>query len=77
MGGIKEKCIAAHRNKISNVILPDKNKKDIEDIPKDVAKQLKFHFVARIEEVLELALEKNVDEANLKDDILPFFRPKL
>lgn len=36
VGGIKEKCIAAHRNGINNVILPEKNKKDAEDIPKDV-----------------------------------------
>jgi ATP-dependent Lon protease len=36
VGGIKEKCIAAHRNGIKNVILPDKNQKDVSDIPKDV-----------------------------------------
>jgi len=36
VGGIKEKCIAAHRNGIKNVILPEKNKKDTDDIPFDV-----------------------------------------
>ncbi len=36
VGGIKEKCIAAHRNGIKQVILPVKNKKDIDDIPQDV-----------------------------------------
>jgi len=36
VGGIKEKCIAAHRNGIKNVILPEKNKKDTDDIPVDV-----------------------------------------
>ncbi len=45
VGGIKEKCIAAHRNGIKNVILPDKNKKDTDDIPIDVRKEIKFHFV--------------------------------
>ena len=40
VGGIKEKCIAAHRNNIKNVILPMKNKKDVDDIPKDVREQL-------------------------------------
>lgn len=38
VGGIKEKCIAAHRNKLTHVILPEKNRKDVDDIPKDVAK---------------------------------------
>ena len=37
VGGIKEKCIAAHRNNLKNVILPEKNRKDTEEIPKDVA----------------------------------------
>lgn len=37
VGGIKEKCIAAHRNGIKNVILPEKNQKDADEIPKDVA----------------------------------------
>lgn len=36
VGGIKEKCIAAHRNGIKNVILPEKNKKDTDEIPDDV-----------------------------------------
>ncbi len=38
VGGIKEKCIAAHRNGIKNVILPDKNKRDVDEIPEDVRK---------------------------------------
>ena len=61
VGGIKEKCIAAHRNKITNVILPKKNERDIDQIPKDVAKDMKFYFVSRIEEVLDLALESEID----------------
>lgn len=62
VGGIKEKCIAAHRNGIKNVILPEKNKKDIDDIPADVRKQMKIYFVSKVQEALELALEKKVDE---------------
>jgi ATP-dependent Lon protease len=68
VGGIKEKCIAAHRNKIKNVILPEKNKKDVDEIPKDVAKDLKLYFVTRVEEVLNLALEKDIDENFLKEE---------
>ena len=57
VGGIKEKCIAAHRNGIKNVILPEKNKKDVDDIPVDVQKDMKFFFVTRVQEALEIALE--------------------
>ena len=77
VGGIKEKCIAAHRNGIKNVILPEKNKKDIDDIPADVQKQLRFYFVSRVQEALELALEKKVDEEFLKEESMPIFKPKL
>lgn len=77
VGGIKEKCIAAHRNGIHNVILPDKNKKDVDEIPKDVMQVLKIHYVTRVEDALELALEKKVDEKFLKEEQLPIFKPKL
>ena len=53
VGGIKEKCIAAHRNGIKLVLLPEKNKKDADDIPADVRAQLKIHYVSRVEEALE------------------------
>ena len=77
VGGIKEKCIAAHRNGIRNVILPDKNKKDIDDIPPDVRSQIKFYFVTKVQEALELALEKKIDEEFLREEITPMFKPKL
>lgn len=77
VGGIKEKCIAAHRNGIRHVILPEKNRKDVDEIPKDVAKQLKLYFATRIEEVLDIALEKKIDEVFLKEEHTPIFKPKL
>ena len=61
IGGVKEKCIAAHRSGIKVVILPAKNKKDVAEIPKDVRKDLKIHYVEEIEQVLEIALEKTID----------------
>ena len=48
VGGIKEKCIAAHRNGIKNVIIPRKNKKDSKDIPMDIRKQLTLHFADHV-----------------------------
>ena len=77
VGGVKEKCIAAHRNGIRHVILPEKNRKDIDEIPKDVASQMKFYFATRIEEVLEIALEKKIDEVFLKEEHTPIFKAKL
>jgi ATP-dependent Lon protease len=56
VGGIKEKVLAAKRAGINIVILPERNKKDIEEIPKEIRKDMTFHFVQQMEEVLPLAL---------------------
>ncbi|KJR45178.1 ATP-dependent protease La [Desulfosporosinus sp. I2] len=56
IGGVKEKVLAAHRAGIKVVLLPEENRKDLEDIPENIRKILEFHFVSRIEEVLTLAL---------------------
>jgi len=56
IGGIKEKVLAAHRAGIKQIILPEWNKKDLEDIPPKVKKEIRFHFVDKMKDVLELAL---------------------
>ncbi len=56
IGGVKEKVIAAHRANIKTVILPKDNKKDLEDIPSYVLKDLQFVFVEHMDEVLKVAL---------------------
>lgn len=58
IGGVKEKVIAAHRAGIKTVILPKENKKDLEDVPKEVLKDLKFVFVSQLDEVLPVALTR-------------------
>jgi len=55
VGGIKEKVLAAHRAGIKTVILPEKNRKDVEEIPLNVRQKLDIRFVERMEEVLEQA----------------------
>ena len=57
VGGIKEKVLAAHRAGIKTVILPSWNRKDLEDIPKKVQKDIEFHFADRMLDVLKLALD--------------------
>jgi len=58
IGGVKEKVIAAHRAGIRIIILPKDNKKDLEDIPKSVTRDLSFHFAEHMDEVLKIALTK-------------------
>jgi ATP-dependent Lon protease len=57
VGGIKEKVLAAHRFGVRDVILPQANYRNVrEDLPPEVTRNLKFHFVRSIPEVLEVAL---------------------
>jgi ATP-dependent Lon protease len=57
VGGIKEKVLAAHRAGIKRVLLPDRNRKDMVDIPDSVRRDMELVFVKRIQEALELTLE--------------------
>ncbi len=57
IGGVKQKVLAAHAAGLTDVILPERNRPDIDDVPDDVRDQLAFHPVMTIGEVLELALE--------------------
>ncbi len=60
VGGIKEKVLAARRAGIHTVILPKKNEKDLEDIPDNAKKDLKFEFVQRMDEIIPLALNVKI-----------------
>jgi len=57
VGGIKEKMLAAHRAGIREVLIPARNEPDLEDVPKEVRAEMKFHFIKRVNEVLPLVLE--------------------
>lgn len=57
IGGLKEKTIAAHRAGIKKVLVPFENKKDMEEVPAKVKKELEFVFVENMDQVLEHALE--------------------
>ncbi len=57
IGGVKEKVLAARRAGVTTVILPQRNEKDLEDVPPQVREEIQFRFVEFIDEVLEHALE--------------------
>ena len=57
IGGLKQKAIAAHAAGLTDVIIPERNRADLDDIPEDVRSELTFHPVMTLGEVLELALE--------------------
>jgi ATP-dependent Lon protease len=56
IGGLKEKSVAAHRNKVSDVIIPHGNARDIEELPEEVRSTVRFHPVKTMDEVLSIAL---------------------
>jgi len=58
IGGVKEKVIAGHRAGLKTIILPKENKKDLEDVPSQIKKDIKFIFAEKIEEVLKVAIIK-------------------
>jgi ATP-dependent Lon protease len=66
IGGIKEKCLAALRANIKTVLVPERNKKDLSEIPKDIRKQLRIIPVKQLDEVLKLALKKPAKNARKK-----------
>src|SRR5215208_5564639 len=57
IGGLKQKVLAAHAAGLTDVILPERNRGDLEDVPEEVREQMAFHPVMTIDEVLEHALE--------------------
>jgi len=60
IGGLKEKSVAAHRNKISDVIIPYGNSRDVDDLPEEVRASVRFHPVKTMDEVLVIALRGDV-----------------
>ena len=64
IGGVKEKVTAAHRAGIKEVILPDLNRKDLEDVPNHVSKDLKFYFAKEILDVLKIAISGVLNKKN-------------
>ncbi len=64
VGGIKEKVLAAHRNGLKTIILPKRNELDLDDVPEEIKKTMKFVFVETVDEVIEKALVKGRTRKN-------------
>jgi ATP-dependent Lon protease len=67
VGGIKEKVLAAHRAGIKRIIMPERNKKDIQDVPEQARRELEFIFAHSMDDVLRHALEEDPFEKALKN----------
>jgi ATP-dependent Lon protease len=68
IGGLKEKVLAAHRAGIKRILVPERNRADLEEVPKEVVDELQFFFVGRMDQVLEAALEKMPEPAAATDE---------
>jgi ATP-dependent Lon protease len=65
IGGLKQKVLAAHAAGLTEVILPERNRGDLDDVPEEVREQMTFHPVMSIDEVLDLALEPAAQGADV------------
>ena len=71
IGGLKQKALAAHAAGLTDVILPERNRGDLDDIPEEVREQMTFHPVMTVQEVLDRALEPARDVAHRLVDASP------
>jgi ATP-dependent Lon protease len=70
IGGLKEKAVAAHRNRISHVIIPFQNARDLDDLPEEVRTSVSFHPVRTMDEVLQLAIDRRESTADDADGLV-------
>jgi ATP-dependent Lon protease len=57
IGGLKQKVLAAHAAGLTDVVLPERNRGDLDDVPEEVRETMNFHLAMSIDEVLDVALE--------------------
>ncbi len=65
IGGLKEKAVAAHRNKVREVIIPHGNLRDLDELPEEVLRTVRFHPVKTMDEVLAIALRGGAGVATI------------
>lgn len=75
IGGVKEKVLAAKRAGIKTVVLPEKNKNDLQDVPEELRKEMNFIFVDNIDQVITAALDAEVRKVSQSGSGAPFIEP--
>ena len=65
IGGLKQKVLAAHAAGITDIIIPERNRGDLDEIPENVREEIAFHPVMSIDEVLSLALEEKAAQPSV------------
>ena len=71
IGGVKEKILAAHRAGIKTILLPERNRLDLDEVPKAAVEGLQFHFVKEMGDVLKLALlSREETEKHAKGELI-------
>ena len=69
IGGLKEKLLAAHRHGLTEAIMPKDNQKDLPDIPEPIRNTMKLHFVDSMDDVLKIALEREIVALPMPPDV--------
>jgi ATP-dependent Lon protease len=59
IGGLKQKVLAAHAAGLTEVVVPERNALDLDDVPREVRNHMTFHIVGSVTEVLSVALDRN------------------
>ena len=70
IGGLKEKAVAAHRNRVAHVLIPFQNARDLDDVPEEVRSSVSFHPVRTMDEVLQLALDRRESASDKADELV-------
>jgi ATP-dependent Lon protease len=60
IGGLKEKVLAAHRAGIKRVLIPERNKADLDDVPAEIKNELEFILISKMDQLLDAALEEKL-----------------
>jgi ATP-dependent Lon protease len=71
VGGIKEKVVAAVRAGITTVMLPARNRKDLEDIPEEARRRVKFVWLERVEDAVHAAIDESIMAERKEPELLP------
>ncbi|MBK7826733.1 endopeptidase La [Nannocystis sp.] len=71
VGGIKEKMLAAHRAGIKRIVLPERNKKDVVDVPEEIRQEMEICYVKNVDEASEYVFDRSIPPVRPQEDVAP------